>query len=70
MMPLEKLAAEILAWGILTGFSMLVFLFGGYWAIISVLCWGSMLYDRCGMFKFVWENTRESNESGNYSEGT
>lgn len=62
MMPLEKLAAEILVWGILSGFSTLIFLLGGWPAIGAALVFGYFLYDRVCMFKFVYDNTRELHE--------
>lgn len=59
MMPLVKLGAEILVWGILFGFSTLIFLLGGTPAIGAMIVFGYFLHDRLGMFKFVFENTRE-----------
>lgn len=65
MLPLNKLAAQILAWGILLGFSTLIFLLGGSWAILGVICFSVLLYDRAMTFKFVYENTKENDESSN-----
>lgn len=64
MLPVHKLAAEILVWGILFGFSTLIFLLGGWPAVGGMIVFGWLLLDRVGMFKFTWENTMGSmNES-------
>jgi hypothetical protein len=63
MLPLHKLAAQILVWGILLGFSTLIFLMGGWWAIVGIICFSVLLYDRVMTFKFVYENTREHDGS-------
>ena len=61
--PLHKLAAQILGWGILLGFSILIFFLGGDWAILGIMAFSVLLYDRAMMFKFVYDNTREHYES-------
>lgn len=63
MLPLHKLAAQILVWGILLGFSTLICLMGGWFAFVGVITFSVLLYDRVMTFKFVYENTREYDES-------
>ena len=59
MLPLHKLAAEILGWGTAFALSLLLafFVFAPVILISGFLWWG--LCDRVLTFKFVYENTRE-----------
>lgn len=63
MLPLEKLAAQIMGWGVvvllsalfcfLLGSSFFAYMFAGLTVVLL-----AFLYERILMFKFVYENTR------------
>lgn len=70
MLPLHKLAAQILAWGALSALSMFLTYILGTSALAYIFVATSMIFlmcllDRVMTFKFVYENTREQDESSN-----
>lgn len=70
MLPLHKLAAKILWQGSLFAILALNTLATPFWwaAVFFALCTlvsACYLYDSIMMFKFVYENTREQDESSN-----